>query len=108
MKKKQKIAIACQGGGSHTAFTAGVLKKLLEKGVHQTYDFVGLSGTSGGAICNEHRKIRFSLRGSAQNALMPFLSVTGIASSKTCYGPIADAPALRDKASEFILLRSSS
>ena len=31
MKKKQKIAIACQGGGSHTAFTAGVLKKLRGK-----------------------------------------------------------------------------
>jgi predicted patatin/cPLA2 family phospholipase len=26
MATKQKIAIACQGGGSHTAFTAGVLK----------------------------------------------------------------------------------
>jgi len=51
MKKKTKIAIACQGGGSHTAFTAGVLKKLLEEGVHQKYDLVGLSGTSGGAIC---------------------------------------------------------
>ena len=51
MTDKQKIAIACQGGGSHTAFTASVLKKLLEKGVHQTYDLVGLSGTSGGAIC---------------------------------------------------------
>lgn len=25
----QKIAIACQGGGSHTAFTAGVLKRRL-------------------------------------------------------------------------------
>ena len=51
MSTKQKIAIACQGGGSHTAFTAGVLKKLLEEGVHQTYDLVALSGTSGGAIC---------------------------------------------------------
>ena len=51
MKSKQKIAIACQGGGSHTAFTAGVLKKLLAEGIHQTYDLVGLSGTSGGAIC---------------------------------------------------------
>jgi NTE family protein len=51
MKKNTKIAIACQGGGSHTAFTAGVLKKLLEEGVHQKYDLVGLSGTSGGAIC---------------------------------------------------------
>lgn len=51
MKAKRKIAIACQGGGSHTAFTAGVLKKLLDEGVHQKYDLVGLSGTSGGAIC---------------------------------------------------------
>ena len=51
MAKKKRIAIACQGGGSHTAFTAGVLKKFLEEGVHKTYDIVGLSGTSGGAIC---------------------------------------------------------
>ena len=51
MKSNGKIAIACQGGGSHTAFTAGVLKKLLEEDVHQKYDIVGLSGTSGGAIC---------------------------------------------------------
>jgi hypothetical protein len=28
MTTKQKVAIACQGGGSHTAFTAGVLKKI--------------------------------------------------------------------------------
>ncbi|MDP8972350.1 MAG: patatin-like phospholipase family protein [Actinomycetota bacterium] len=47
------VAIACQGGGSHTAFTAGVLKKLLkEKGEgRQHYELVALSGTSGGAIC---------------------------------------------------------
>jgi NTE family protein len=46
----KKIAIACQGGGSHTAFTAGVLKRILKE---ETKDFeiVGLSGTSGGAIC---------------------------------------------------------
>lgn len=50
MAKKQ-IAIACQGGGSHTAFTAGVLKKLLEQNVHQEYEITGISGTSGGAIC---------------------------------------------------------
>ncbi|MDJ0762631.1 MAG: patatin-like phospholipase family protein [Myxococcota bacterium] len=51
MKSKKKIAIACQGGGSHTAFTAGVLKKWLLDGIHKKYDIVGLSGTSGGAIC---------------------------------------------------------
>ena len=42
------VAIACQGGGSHTAFTAGALKCLLTKGDHR---IVALSGTSGGAIC---------------------------------------------------------
>ena len=51
MKKKQRIAIACQGGVSHTAFTAGVLKKLLAEGVHRKFDLVALSGTSGGARC---------------------------------------------------------
>ncbi len=51
MKKKPRIAIACQGGGSHTAFTAGVLKKMLAEGVHRKFDLVALSGTSGGAIC---------------------------------------------------------
>jgi NTE family protein len=51
MTSKTKLAIACQGGGSHTAFTAGVLKKLLENKVQEKYDLVGLSGTSGGALC---------------------------------------------------------
>jgi len=49
----RRVAIACQGGGSHTAFTAGVLKKLLKEkaaGEHD-YEIVALSGTSGGAIC---------------------------------------------------------
>lgn len=44
------VAIACQGGGSHTAFTAGVLDVLLdEEGLD--INLVGLSGTSGGAVC---------------------------------------------------------
>ena len=51
MAERKRLAIACQGGGSQTAFTAGVLKKLLEEGVHEKYNIVGLSGTSGGAIC---------------------------------------------------------
>jgi NTE family protein len=45
------VAIACQGGGSHTAFTAGVLKKLLRTEGLKGYEVVGLSGTSGGAVC---------------------------------------------------------
>lgn len=51
MPEKKKLAIACQGGGSHTAFTAGVLKKLLERQVQHHYSLIGLSGTSGGALC---------------------------------------------------------
>jgi NTE family protein len=44
-----KVAIACQGGGSHTAFTAGVLKGLLREWDDE-YELVGISGTSGGAF----------------------------------------------------------
>lgn len=43
------VAIACQGGGSHTAFTAGVLKGLLREW-DDRYELVGISGTSGGAF----------------------------------------------------------
>ena len=47
-----RIAIACQGGGSHTAFTAGVLKRLLrDSPADRPFDVAALSGTSGGAIC---------------------------------------------------------
>jgi NTE family protein len=46
-----RVAIACQGGGSHTAFTAGVLKKILQKQSENKFEIVALSGTSGGAIC---------------------------------------------------------
>ena len=46
-----RVAIACQGGGSHTAFTAGVLKRLLGADELAGVEIVGLSGTSGGAVC---------------------------------------------------------
>ena len=48
--KKPQVAIACQGGGSHTAFTAGVLQCILSES-DPDYEIVGFSGTSGGAIC---------------------------------------------------------
>ena len=46
-----KVAIACQGGGSHAAFEAGILQKLLSPELRDRFDLVALSGTSGGAIC---------------------------------------------------------
>ena len=48
---KPKIAIACQGGGSHAAFTAGAFQTLFENRIQDQYEIVSLSGTSGGAIC---------------------------------------------------------
>jgi NTE family protein len=49
-RKKRRVAIACQGGGSHTAFTAGALKTILKQ-PNPDVEIVALSGTSGGAIC---------------------------------------------------------
>ena len=48
----RKIAIACQGGGIHGAFTCGVLDRILETAATGAHDFeiVGLSGTSAGAL----------------------------------------------------------
>jgi NTE family protein len=51
MREKRKIAIACQGGGSQTAFTAGALMALLEDGFLGSHELVTITGTSGGAIC---------------------------------------------------------
>lgn len=47
----KSIAIACQGGGSHTAFTGGVLQSFLREIDPQQHRITGLSGTSGGALC---------------------------------------------------------
>ena len=47
----RKIALACQGGGSQTAFTAGVLKSFFANDLHRKRKIVSLSGTSGGAVC---------------------------------------------------------
>lgn len=44
-----RVAIACQGGGSHNAFTAGVLKGLFADWDARC-EVAGISGTSGGAI----------------------------------------------------------
>ena len=50
-EQQRRVVIACQGGGSHTAFTAGVLRRLLGADELTGYEVVGLSGTSGGAVC---------------------------------------------------------
>ena len=45
--EKRRVAVALQGGGSHGAFTWGVLDRLLEE---PSLDIVGISGTSAGAM----------------------------------------------------------
>lgn len=50
-QRLRRVAIACQGGGSHTAFTAGALAPLLRADERAGYKICALSGTSGGAIC---------------------------------------------------------
>jgi NTE family protein len=50
-EQPRRVVIACQGGGSHTAFTAGVLRRLLGADELTGYEVAGLSGTSGGAVC---------------------------------------------------------
>src|SRR6185437_11297877 len=44
---RKQIALALQGGGSHGAFTWGVLDRLLEE---PSLEIVGVSGTSAGAM----------------------------------------------------------
>jgi len=45
--KRRKIALALQGGGAHGAFTWGVLDSLLKE---PSFDIVGVTGTSAGAM----------------------------------------------------------
>jgi NTE family protein len=47
---RTRVAIASQGGGSHTAFTTGVLDRLCGA-VLDSHEVAGLNGTSGGAVC---------------------------------------------------------
>jgi NTE family protein len=48
---RPRVAIACQGGGSHAVFVAGVLRRILREDLRERIDLVALSGCSGGAIC---------------------------------------------------------
>jgi NTE family protein len=56
---KKKVAIACQGGGTHAAFSWGVLTEILrtkklwdaKPELGDSFDIVAISGTSAGALC---------------------------------------------------------
>jgi NTE family protein len=51
MPHRPTVALACQGGGSHAAFGAGVMRRLLAPDYRNRFQLVALSGTSGGAMC---------------------------------------------------------
>lgn len=61
---KKKIAVALQGGGSHGAFTWGVLDRLLEE---DRLQIEGVSGTSAGAM-NSMALAQGMMKGGAQGA----------------------------------------
>src|SRR5437868_470576 len=50
-KPVPRVALACQGGGSLTAFSAGALIEILHAADRGEFEIVAFSGTSGGAIC---------------------------------------------------------
>lgn len=50
LNSPRRIAVACQGGGSFNAFTAGALIALTEKRP-ENVRYIGFSGTSGGGLC---------------------------------------------------------
>lgn len=51
MSDIKTIAVACQGGGTHAAFSAGVLTEILHDAGRGRFKLIGLSGTSAGALC---------------------------------------------------------
>jgi len=61
---RRRIALALQGGGSHGAFTWGVLDRLLED---PTLEIIGITGTSAGAM-NTVALADGLLRGGAEGA----------------------------------------
>jgi NTE family protein len=62
---KKKISLALQGGGSHGAFTWGVLEALLADG---RFDFAGFSGTSAGGM-NSAAAVQGLMRGGREGAI---------------------------------------
>jgi len=62
--RRRKIALALQGGGSHGAFTWGVLDRILDD---PTIEIIGVTGTSAGAM-NAAALVGGLLRGGAKQA----------------------------------------
>lgn len=64
-RSKKRISLALQGGGSHGAFTWGVLEALLEDG---RFEIAGISGTSAGGM-NAAAMVQGLIRGGTAGAI---------------------------------------
>jgi NTE family protein len=85
---RTRVAIACQGGGSHTAFTAGVLQGLLGD-LPDDVEVVALTGTSGGAICAALAWEGF-LRNDLRSAIDRLQSFWGMMSAREPWDQLAN------------------
>ena len=65
-RAKKRVSLALQGGGSHGAFTWGVLEALLEDG---RFEIVGISGTSAGGM-NAAAAVHGLIKGGAEGAIL--------------------------------------
>jgi NTE family protein len=90
-----RVDLALQGGGSHGAFTWGVLDLLLEDGRLQ---FDGISGTSAGAMNAAVLACGFARGGAAaaREALAQFWEAVGRVAG--CWGGYAQPAGMADKA----------
>lgn len=60
----KKVAIAYQGGGSHTAFTAGILQNIPQAKMDDAdFDIVALTGTSLGVLRQEGQTLGAAFMG---------------------------------------------
>jgi len=103
---RRKVALALQGGGSHGAFTWGVLDRLLDD---PTIDIIGVTGTSSGAmngavlvdglVRGGPKQARAQLRrywetvGAMQGAGSFFSGISGVAAANT---PLESIPAYQE------------
>ncbi len=88
MAERKKINVALQGGGSHGAFTWGVLDRLLEDG---RLDIAAISGTSAGAM----NAVAFAdgwMRGGADGARQRLASFWRAVGRKGAFSPIQRTP----------------
>jgi NTE family protein len=85
-KERVGLDLALQGGGSHGAFTWGVLDRLLEPDVQARVRFDGVSGTSAGALNAGVLATGFARGGpdGARAALQAFW--LAVAESGNCFG----------------------